>query len=681
MAKRARGQNDDVKEIGPLPPVADPERRGRGEASLEAFCLEYFPDRFNLAFAQFHRDAIDRLERCIRGGGLYALSVQRGGGKTALLEVAALWAILYGLRHFVPIVQATDTLAKRSLTKIQRALETNDALAADFPESVGPIRALDRVRQRAHAQTLNGEPTLIEFTKTSVTFPTVPGSPASAAIITTAGITGSIKGLAAPSANGGIIRPDFLIIDDCQTRDSAKSPTQTGDREATIMGDLLGLSGPQTSIAACFLCTPIYPNDLSERFLSHELHPEFGGQRTKMLITFPKNLDLWDRYADLRKDSQRLGGKGEEATDFYAANRVAMDEGAVVAWAGRKEALHLSALETAMCLYYRSPREFHAEYQCEPEALDLGADAKEFMPAEIMKRTNGVPRCTVPTDTTMITAMIDPGVHVGWYCVVTWSAAFGGGVIDYSSWPRQNREFFAARDARNTLRDKYKNHTDSELVFAQVRDIATEILGVKYFRDGEPMLISACGVDSGFEAKAVVEAITASPFRASLVATKGDARSSTKNAVDDWKERPGERKGDGWRLAPGGKLLTFDADFWKTFCFERLTTPQGGKRAITLFGTEGRTHEMFAEHCAAEVAIPTPHRSGMFAKWMKKPGQDADNHLFDTLVGAAVVASMRGLKFSTDASVTEIHSKSRQPISLKALQEQRRREKAMRKTA
>ncbi len=676
MAKRSRDDNEDVREIGPLPAVVDPERRARGEASLEAFAKEYFPGRFKLAWAPFHRDAIARLEACTTDGGLYALSIQRGGGKTTLTEVAAIRAICRGQRRFVVIIQATDALAKKSLAKIQRELETNDALCEDFPEVVYPIRALDRVRQRAHSQTLNGEPTRSEFTKHSVTFPTVPGSPASGSIITTAGITGAIKGLTAPGPDGEILRPDWLIIDDCQTRKSAASPPQTSMRESVIMDDLLGLAGPETTIAAVFLCTPIYPNDLSERFLSHEDHPEWGGQRTKMLISFPKNIELWDRYWDLRKESTRRGGKGEEATAFYAEHRAAMDEGAVVAWVDRKERRHLSAIETAMCLYYRSPRGFHSEYQCEPEAANLGADSKEFHPAKVAERTNGVPRFKVPKNTTMLTAMIDPGVHVGWYLITAWNSGFGGGVVDYGSWPRQNRSNFSARDARETLRKKYENHSDPELVFAQVRDIAKEILGRQYYRDGEPMTVSLCGVDSGFEARAVAEAIKASTFRNILVATKGDARSTTKNSVDDWKEREGERKGEGWRLAAGGKLLTFDADVWKSFIYERLTTPQGGKRAITLFGEDPVTHEMFSEHVAAEVAVPTPHRSGVFSKWMKKPGIEVDNHLLDCLVGTAVTASTRGLLPSADASAEDLQRRPKKLLSfsdLVAKNEEKRR--------
>ena len=97
------------------------------------------------------------------------------------------------------------------------------------------------------------------------------------------GLTGAIKGLNVLAPDGTPVRPDMVILDDCQTRESAKSPTQTDDRERIICDDVMGLAGPRTNIAAVFLCTPIYPNDLTERFINRDRHPEWQGTRTRMV--------------------------------------------------------------------------------------------------------------------------------------------------------------------------------------------------------------------------------------------------------------------------------------------------------------------------------------------------------------------------------------------------------------
>lgn len=673
MAERSRTRSEAGREIGPLPAIADPERRARGAESLRAFCVEYFPGRFTLAFGKPHLAAIERLESCTDEGGLFALAFQRGGGKTTLTEVAAIRALLYGLRRFCVIVQASEKLSAKSLKKIQRELETNELLAADFPEAIYPIRRLERIHNRARGQTLDGRPTRIEWTADSVTFPTVTGSPSSGAILHCAGITGSIKGLSAMGPAGEILRPDLLILDDCQTRESAKSPTQTGEREAIIMDDLLGLAGPESTIAAVFLCTPIYECDLSERFLDHEHHPEWGGVRTRMLESFPSRMDLWDQYAEIRRDEQSAGGRGKRSNEFYRQHRSDMDDGADVSWPERKRNDEISGLQCAMNLYYRNPAGFHAEYNCTPQSGRASADAKEFVAAAVASRFTGIARLIVPGNTTFLTCYLDPGVYVAWWVTVAWNAAFGGQVIDYGVWPRQARTNFRARDAGRTLRQMYPNHSDKELVFASTRDILAEVLPRTYFRDGdsEPLMISRAGVDSGFQPDAVAQAIQRSTARAILVCGKGWARSmKARRSINEWPERDGERKGDNWRLNSGGKMVIFDSDYWKSHVHDRMTLPAGGPRALTLYGSDAYEHAMFAEHCAAEVASTVEIEGTRFAKWNKKP-LDPDAHLFDCLVGCAVMASLLGLRISADAKSLNAQAQPRKPVKLSDLARQK----------
>jgi len=63
-----------------------------------------------------------------------------------------------------------------------------------------------------------------------------------------------------------------------------------------------------------------------------------------MVYSFPENEKLWQKYAELRADSLRAGKRGEDATEFYRANREAMDQGAQVAWPERYHDDELSAL-------------------------------------------------------------------------------------------------------------------------------------------------------------------------------------------------------------------------------------------------------------------------------------------------------------------------------------------------
>jgi hypothetical protein len=424
LADISRERSESRREIGPLPAVANPARKAKGRRSLLAFCKLYFPRRFRLKFSTAHLTAITLMQSCTDGGELFACAMSRGSGKTSIAEVAVLRAVLYGVRRFVVLLCATGPLAERRLKQILRELETNDLLLADFPEACYAIRKLERIHNRAKGQTLGGRPTRMELTATGLILPTVPGSACAGAVIQVAGMEGAIRGLNVSGPDGEPLRPDMVVIDDAQTRESARSLAQTTEREAIVTGDVLGLAGPDTNIACIMLCTVIYPNDLSDRFLSAERHPEWQGVRTKMLEQMPDRMDLWDEYAEIRRESFRAGDKGRAATAFYKKNRAEMDRGAVVTWPERKKPGELSGLQSAMNWYYTDRKAFMAEGQNSPEVEAGSASAKELVPAEVQKRISGCDRWSVPPDCSRVTAMIDAGggrARGLWYAVCAWT--------------------------------------------------------------------------------------------------------------------------------------------------------------------------------------------------------------------------------------------------------------------
>lgn len=653
MAARSRARAAAGQEIGPLPPVENPDRRARCQNDPELFELTYFAKRFPLPFSEAHREMCRRLESCIRAGGLEAIAFMRGGGKTTIAECKVLKSILYGFRRFVVLLQATAPLATRSLKKLQRELETNDLLLADFPEVCYPIRRLDRSAGRQRGQKLNGRPTMIEWTADGITLPTVDGSIASGAAIHVAGITGAVKGLSMSGPSGEIVRPDLVLIDDAQTRSSAKSPTETTDREAVITDDVLALAGPETTIAAINLCTPIFVNDLSERFLDRERHPEWRALRTRMLERDPDRLDLWDEWAEIRRNLSP-----EKGTEFYLENREAMSAGAVVTWPARRKAgpyFGADGLELAMILRYTNPRAFHAEYQCEPARAEPTTGAKELVADLVASRMSGLDRLTVPRECGRLTAFFDPGVYLLWYAVIAWNERAGGSVIDYGCWPRQSRSWFEARDARPLLRDALPGKSDSEICYASLEALAPEVLGRTYLREGAgEMKIERCLVDYGWEGKSVFEWVRQTPFANIVFPSKGISRTNTARGVSEWKRRPGERSGYHWRLTTPDsskiRMVQFDPDAWKSRVYDLLTLARGESTGLTFWGRpstarENPLHEMIAGHCAAEIGEPKLLRGVVFDKWEVRENEP-DNHLFDCLVGAAVASGVTGLDWS-----------------------------------
>jgi len=371
-----------------------------------------------------------------------------------------------------------------------------------------------------------------------------------------------------------------------------------------------------------------------------------------MLESFPARMELWDEYAEVRRESFRSGDRGKRANEFYRARRAEMDAGAAVSWPERKEPGEVSGVQSAMNKYYSDRRGFLAEYQNSPEADGGPAVGKELVPAELVKRLSGTDRGAVPPDATRLTAMIDCGAELHWYAVAAWTAGFGGTLIDYGAWPRQSRTVFAAADPRPGLSDQYPTLSESERVYAGLAALSDAVLGREYVRDGtgERMRVERCLVDAGWQSQTVYAWCRQTPHHGVVYPSKGIGRTTTSRGVSEWKPRTGERSGWHWRLTMSetgkGRMVQFDPDAWKTFLWERLTAPLGGAGCLLLYGRDGAAHEQLAEHLAAEQSEPVTLRGQTFDKWRVRPHRP-DNHLLDAVVGCAVAAGVQGLTFDS----------------------------------
>lgn len=666
------------RDIGPPKPAKNPARKRRCKRSFKLYCETYFPKRFYLGWSPAHLRAIEQLENCVRRGDMFALGLYRGGGKTALTECAALYALSYGFRRFVVAIGATDDLAQGILAKIMSELETNALLAEDFDEVCHPIRRLERIANRARGQVIGKRPTRIEWTSDKIRLPVVKGSKASGGVIRVAGITGAVRGMAEPGPAGEVLRPDLVILDDIQTRESAKSLTLTADRIATVQADVLGLAGPDSRVAVVNLCTPIYPNDLADQMLDRDKFPEWRGERTELLVSWPKRMDLWEEYGRLRAESLKAGRRGEEATRFYLAHRAELDEGAEVSWPDKKYADEASGVQHAMNLYFKfGPRGFASEFQGRPMGAASASAVKELDADLVAERLTQLPAGEVPREATRLTAFIDCHKSVLFGMVVAWDERFGGSVIDYGPYPKQNRVNFTVADARPALAEAFPGVTSADaLVYAGIKAFAAGLLGREYRREGtgQPAKVEMCLVDSGYETDAVFKACRESPFSAILIPSKGHSPGKNATPMSEWRRgQPGWRYNPvgspSWRLGPDavphrGKKVIFDPNGWKSFALARLLAPVGGGGALRLFGTEAYPHQLLAEHFTAEYGTEVTANNRTWDEWRLRPGRD--NHLWDCVVGCAVGASVLGLQWSAAAAAgdRDVPAGPQKPIRL-----------------
>lgn len=632
----------------------DKDRREAGRLNLRTFLEAYFPEAFSLSWSSDHLLVIERMQDTVFHGGLYAIAMPRGSGKTSIVVRAALWALLYAHRKFVCLVAATEKKACELLDMIKVELQYNELLATDFPEVAHCIRKLENNARRCIGQLFAGDQTNIEWTDERVTFPTVPDSACiginvSGYTISVAGITGAIRGQTHTLKNGRVIRPEFVILDDPQSRESAMSVTQSASRAAIVKGDVLGMAGPGQRVAAFMPCTVIRKGDMADELLDNQKSPMWQGHLMKMVYRFPDNMALWDRYKKILDDGGWSNSARATATEFYAGRQAEMDQGAAIAWPDRLHEDELSAIQHCMNLRFLVGEEaFFAEYQNtpivieEPGSDDLTAD-------QITARFNRIPHCVLPTECDHLTQFIDIQGSLLYYVTCAWTLDFTGFVVDYGTYPDQDRAYFRLVDARNTLDRQFPTMGLEGRIHAGLEALCADTVGMEWEReDGITMRISRCLIDANWAAstETVINFCQRSAHAAVLVPAHGHGISADQKPMREWDKKLGEQQGDNWRLRPtkGAKHLrsvVFDSNYWKSFIRTRLSVAPGDRGALTLFGDRAEIHRLFAEQLTAETGIRTEGRGRKVDIWRHRPDR-FDNHWLDGIVGCAVAASMQG---------------------------------------
>ena len=478
--------------------------------------------------------------------------------------------------------------------------------------------------------------------------PTIKDSKASGIIVRVAGITGRVRGMKYKRSDGRSVRPSLVIIDDPQTSESAGSLEQTRKRVRVLAGDILGLAGPGQKISGIMPCTIIRPGDMADIILNRNTHPDWNGERTKMVYKFPKNMKLWEEYADIRAEALRTDGNFDAATEFYKAHRAEMDEGAEVSWEARYNHDEISALQHAMNLKLQDEAAFQAEYQNDPLPEDTDDDSLMSVD-EIAGKVNGLPHGKVPLACDRVTMFIDVQKALLFYVVTAWAEDFTGAVIDYGAWPDQHRRQFSLADANPTIQTVFPKAGFEGALYASLEALTNDYLGREWEReDGAMLKIEKALIDAnwGQSTDVIYQFCRQSVYAGVLLPSHGRYVGASSKPMTEYRKQPGDRIGLNWMIPNvAGKRairhVSHDANFWKTFIFRRLSIKLGDKGSLSLYGRIPGIHQLFAEHLTAEYRVKAQGRGRWVDEWKLKPDR-SDNHWLDCLSGCAVCASMLG---------------------------------------
>jgi uncharacterized protein YndB with AHSA1/START domain len=631
-----------------IPPPVDLERRRALLADPVAFLKYYFPDRFWSPFADYQREMIQLIVDVAEFGGDQAIAAPRGDGKTEITKAMIVYLICRGLVRFPLVIAASGTFASRIFDDIRRHFDSNEKLIEDFPEICVPCAALEGTPQRAAKQMHNGKPTEIQWSSNQVVFAKIDGLPAtvkgqswheagvspySAVCMAWAGMDSAIRGI---NIRGN--RPDFVLVDDPETRESAFHDNQVATRDVILNRDVAGLADGRKRLSRVVLCTIQNNRCLAEKLTNQQKAPSWNGRRYSGVVKWPERSDLWQQYMDTRQEDQRSGdGCGLNATAFYEANRADMDLGGEVlnperysrATTRDGRAIELSALQAVYNLIADNGLNYVlTEIQNSPpdedETETLGLTAHR-----VGQRLSGLEQHELPkVEDVRITVGLDLGKYYSHWTKIAWFGNATGVVIDYGVMETPGMQ--AATD---------------------VQAVEVALLQSLQAWRGDIMARNPpefCLVDSGDYSPAVYEFIRrvgGTPFAAS----KGYASSRWHSGTESATRRQFDRVYASYQPAERVWLYVVDTEHWKGWVHERFVTAtfneahQFQDGSLSLYVSEDRKrHISFAHHIVAEMRedqfVPG---KGVVRKWRE---MSKNNHWLDATALACAAAGCLGVR-------------------------------------
>lgn len=662
--ERSRERTASGSEIGDIPKCVNPERRAACAADPVLFATTYFPNSTGkYPMSNDHLDMYKILHAATIEGGQFANAFPRGFGKSTSVENFCLWAILNSVARYIALIAAEAGLSTDSLDSIKRELVENDLLAEDYPEVVFPLQALEGKPQRCKSQTQGGKLTHVQWKRDTIVIPSIEGSAASGAIIKTKGITGSILGLRHKSSDGTQVRPDLVVCDDIETRESAAQPAQVKKRLNILTKSILGLGGHDKTLACVVNGTILADGCAIHQLLDPKLYPAWQGKRVKMLLRPSDAQDqMWlGRYRELRHtfipdNAEDRKRSLREADEYYLANRAAMDAGAVVAWDScySRETEH-SAIQHAYNLLIDRGADYFAT-ECQNEPLQDDSKTAAVTVADVRAHVIPALAWVMPTGTNTLTGFIDVQKDLLYWLVAAWGPGLRGHVVGYGAYPDQGRPYFTLREAGRTLVDA-AGGASLETAISQGLDVVCKQLmdrEVGHEWDDATSKLSLMLVDANWQqsSNVVREFVRRSPWGTRVLPSQGRYVGVAGRTLTDKAPPPGERQGANWRTSTTEKVrhLQWDTNVWKSMVAGRLKLGDGDTTRITIHS--GKPHDLLADHLASEYPTRAISRERACDLWSLTPGQD--NHWWDCLVGAAVAASYSGVE-AIGATIMDRH--------------------------
>lgn len=610
---RVRAWRQAARVLDCEPPDAKTMRaRTRREKDTAKWLRHYFPQAFYLPFGDVHHEIIEAAEYTIDTGGKCSVAAPRGTGKSTILAGVALKAMVQARVMFPVVIPWKDGDLKRALEFWKKSLCFNLEFAADYPEFCAPF-----VASRGNAMGIkrftdhDGEPLgaqLVVSQKLIVL-------PQNRGVIGGATINGNPLGLNHATDDGRVLRPDLILIDDPQDRDTAMSEQQVSGVIQMIDYDISGMSGPDRPMPMMMACTVKQPEDVAQHYLNH---PEWRAVRVGQIVTWPdgweekdsKSKAAWDDWNQARLDCGANQDKTEKAARaYYREHKELMTAGCAVSWKQRYRRKTTEdgpadpdAIYSALRDYYvMGHGAFMAERQNQP--VDPYAESEQYKitPALISGRVDaGRSPGDVPEWAKVYIASSD----VNHYGIHTVTLGMSNQQTTAVCWYRCMDSLTVPKNAPEQERRR--------IIFEMLVQAMKELVAL-------PRVPSLWMIDGGYEHETVQRFAT-------QYSNKCGMRIAVARGYSADRYRPTGRNVIGTAMEqchmtewPLGRGLAWNADYWREIAQRAWLGSVGAPGSCSL--PEGH-HAVFAEQiCRERLAEKLSGKTGYVWKWKSQPGR------------------------------------------------------------
>ncbi|MEN6537758.1 MAG: hypothetical protein ABFD89_29170 [Bryobacteraceae bacterium] len=626
----------------PVRQCADVALRKRLEKNPPRWLKTFFPRRFSLPWAPYHRDIISDSLYAIEHGTNQLIVAPRGGGKSRPVMGVVLFSVFTERSLFPVYAPWKSGNVDAAFRFWLAALCNNKDLADLYPEFCDPFRHGKGIAQKLLS--LTWEEGAHKGENTGARMAVSDGliiMPESRGIIGSTTINGNPLGMAFDAPDGSTIRPTIVFIDDPQDDKTASSPVLVEKTIRKVDADIGGMGGPDMRLSM-IMCGTTKGKDC---VVSHyRKDPEWNVKVTPRVVSWPTGFDpgdaqswgLWDDWNILRQEGTVAKDGGRKAVAFYLANKEQMISGMEVSWLSRFDSKkgQPDAYYSAMLDFFTlGPRAFASEQQQEP--VSDRPEAEYTLTAEaIRKQVGTLQRGQIPDDAAGTVAFVDLNYHAAAWCVLSASNVPMYSVIDYGWWtPGKGKPVWQEKGAKQAL---------EIAIYKACESVVAMLLSTPYAKS-----LSAIAIDCGSRWAATVHAacklLMARHNPPPVYAAKGFASATYR---EPYRRQTIKRRGhlaDVRFMSPDREqMMQWDSHAWHMITQRGWLIPIGMPGSLCLFSGAGRmTHAQFAQEASADVLEGTQEKNGKTQAVWKTTGR---NEAGDVVAGAAALLSTMGIR-------------------------------------